>query len=259
MITMQRYPFAMAANGVMNIPCSGTRFVIVAASSQVQPGPIEVTLDIGSKLSGLLAGQGYKGVPFAGLSLRDLSGAANSGWILVSDDDYLDGRITGEVSTINGELLRTRAGKRMFGTAWCAADATHYATVYLNTPVGSANLVVTGLSVAASIACPVNVLPQGGQAPGLNSVNRLENALTVGGINLTSGSVYSDQTQAVPIVPAVASGSGLYKTLLVPASQTIPLPLSGPIIVHSGWALCLQAQLFGVSLYADFEWYEDTP
>lgn len=92
-VTLQRYPFSLAAGAVMVLAVSGTQFVVTAAT-----GALSVDLDTGSEFRGLLAGQGYKGAPFGQLVITNTSGAQNDGYIVVSDDDYIDRRITGAVT-----------------------------------------------------------------------------------------------------------------------------------------------------------------
>ena len=65
--------------------------------------------DGGSSLSPLYAGQGQR-KEFQRLTVTDKSGAANVVLIIVADDDFIDDRITGEVSVIDGSKARTKTG-----------------------------------------------------------------------------------------------------------------------------------------------------
>jgi hypothetical protein len=85
MSDMQRYPFALAANGTMMLPAVGSRFLILSAT-----GALTVSLDVGGRMQNIVAGMGYRGRPFNLLTITDLTGAPNSGFILVSDDDFVD-------------------------------------------------------------------------------------------------------------------------------------------------------------------------
>jgi hypothetical protein len=132
MSEVQRYPFFMAANGVQNIACTGKSFIVVSSL-----GAVSITLDIGGKFSSLQAGQGYTGRTFTGLSLQDASGAANSGFLLVADDEYIDRRITGEVSVIDGIKNKSLAGQNFISFAGQAAVAAAYSQTQILNPAGS--------------------------------------------------------------------------------------------------------------------------
>ncbi|MCM2250844.1 MAG: hypothetical protein NDJ19_00655 [Ramlibacter sp.] len=93
MSDMQRYPFNLAANGSQILQVMGTSFIVLSAT-----GALSARMDQGGALVNITAGMGKKGREFTGLTLTDLSGAPNSGFILVSDDEFLNQTFSGSVS-----------------------------------------------------------------------------------------------------------------------------------------------------------------
>jgi len=100
----QIYDFTLAPGGSQVLNVTGGYYRIQTAS-----GPVRVTRDNGSRLGPLYAGQGEK-QEFGRLILTDLTGLANTGLILVADDSFIDDRITGEVSVIDGGRALSLAG-----------------------------------------------------------------------------------------------------------------------------------------------------
>lgn len=141
-VTLQRYNFTLAAGGTFNIACTGSQFFITDAT-----GALNITLDVGGQFKGLLEGQGYKGQPFTGLTLVDASGAANTGFILVSDDDYIDRRITGAVTfaPLNADFANTQETVTNVSAALLAANAARqYLLIQNNDTAGHIYVTLDG-------------------------------------------------------------------------------------------------------------------
>lgn len=98
------YPFNMAAGQAFVLPAEGEYFRI-----QSSAGSVSVTIEGSGTLPDLQAGQGIKNTPFKRLILRDTSGAANSGIILVGTEDFIDNRTYGVNSISGGSIDLTAA------------------------------------------------------------------------------------------------------------------------------------------------------
>lgn len=107
MKSSKAYDFSLTAGGAFVLPVSGSYFRILTAT-----GAIEVRGNFGSVP--VLQGQGLKDQDFSSLTLIDKSGSANIGTIYVSDGSFVDDRITGEVSVIDGGKSRSISGAAFF-------------------------------------------------------------------------------------------------------------------------------------------------
>jgi hypothetical protein len=96
------YPFTIPANGAFPLLASGDFFKVLSAS-----GTFEVIGDQFGQLGALQPGQGLRDTEFNRLTFRDTSGAANNLRVLVADGAFIDDRITGEVSVLDGGKART--------------------------------------------------------------------------------------------------------------------------------------------------------
>lgn len=88
MKTTTLYDFTLAAGGSQIILADANMYKVLTST-----GDISVTRDGGATIKPLRAGRGEKNVEFQRLTLRDLSGAPNSGTILVGDSDFIDDTI----------------------------------------------------------------------------------------------------------------------------------------------------------------------
>lgn len=90
---LQIYDFSMAAGGSFQLPVSGTYFRILTTV-----GNVSVTGDTFGKLGPISRGQGLEDSLYNRLTIRDESGAPNSGTILVSDANFIDQTLYGSIS-----------------------------------------------------------------------------------------------------------------------------------------------------------------
>lgn len=88
MKTTTLYDFTLTAGGAQIILADANMYKVLTAT-----GDISVTRDGGATIKPLRAGRGERNVAFTRLILRDLSGAPNSGTILVGDSDFIDDTI----------------------------------------------------------------------------------------------------------------------------------------------------------------------
>lgn len=163
-VSFQRYPVEVPAGEVMLLAVSGTRFFFKDTNA-----PLSVALDIGGRMAGLQAGEGYAGRAFTGLALTNEGASTVTGWIVVSDDEYVDRRITGTVDVTGGVTL-TGIQQRAFtsvaatitsasGTLAAANLNRQYLLVQNN---GTGDIFVNLAGVAATLTNGVKVAANGG-------------------------------------------------------------------------------------------------
>lgn len=128
------YDFTLTANGTFVLPVEGTYYRIRSAT-----GSVQVKRDDGSMLQ-LEVGQGECNQLFKRLTIVDMSGAANSGTIIVADNNFVDERISGEVATINGGTVRTLANIAFYGGSQINGSPGLISHVQLWNPAGSGKL-----------------------------------------------------------------------------------------------------------------------
>lgn len=111
------YPFSIPAGGSFPLLVIGDYCKILTSS-----GPLEIDGDTFGNIGPILAGQGVQDAPFHRLVLNDRSGALNNGTILIADNAFIDDRISGEVSVIDGGKARTLSERAGFATVARIAD-----------------------------------------------------------------------------------------------------------------------------------------
>lgn len=87
-VNVQRYPLNVAAGATALLRTMGTYFRLFDTTAA-----LNIRLDIGGRLEGVLAGQGYHGAGFTQLEISNPGGAPVTGYILVADDEFVDQRI----------------------------------------------------------------------------------------------------------------------------------------------------------------------
>lgn len=113
----QAYDFAIPAgvNQTRVLQAMGTRCKLNSCTGT----GITVKTDTG-KVFKLKPGQGFKadpGKPFRELFLINPDAAQNLGEIFVGDDDFVDDRVTGDVSIVDNAASKTLAGLQFVGSA----------------------------------------------------------------------------------------------------------------------------------------------
>lgn len=124
MQAMSYYDFNLTAGGTQMLTVEGAYFRI-----QSQTGAVDVTVEGVGTLPGLLTGQGLKDTPFKRLLLKDVSGASNSGQILVASREFIDNRTYG-VNTLDTATLNALTRPLLPGANW--KDTS---TLVANTPL----------------------------------------------------------------------------------------------------------------------------
>lgn len=88
MKSTQLYDFTLAANSSQVILADANFYKILTAT-----GDVAITRDGGSTVRPMRAGRGEREVDFQRLTIRDISGAPNSGTIVVGDSNFIDDTI----------------------------------------------------------------------------------------------------------------------------------------------------------------------
>ena len=115
MIAAKINPFTIPANGSFSLLAVGDYFKVLDAT-----GTFEVTGDTFGTMGAIKAGQGLDNTPFARLTFRDTSGGANTLSVLTAGENFVDDRVTGEVSVIDASAAQVRAGQSF----QCASNQT---------------------------------------------------------------------------------------------------------------------------------------
>lgn len=136
------YPFSIPANGSVNFLVEGNYFKIKSST-----GSITVVGDTFGALGGMLQGQGLRDTDFRRLTLQDETGAINNGYLLVSDGNFVDDRITGEVSIIDSQKSRTLSGSAFGGFGYQGAVAAQFSRVQLVNANTTKRIIIEQLAI----------------------------------------------------------------------------------------------------------------
>jgi hypothetical protein len=191
------YDFTLTANGSQEILADANFYKVLTST-----GDISITRNGGSTIKPLRAGRGERNVEFLRLLVRDLSGAPNSGTILVGDSDFIDDTIV--LSSAINVRPEAHSGdfKSMASLASNVSETIF--TPALNT--GGAILLTAEMSSydAASFPNPVIVAKSSAPTTPLDGVIYLASKLTAyPGANSATGAT-------LPKEQLIPAGLGLY-------------------------------------------------
>jgi hypothetical protein len=193
------YDFTLTAGGSHRIEADANFYKILTAT-----GDVSITRNGGSTVKPMRAGRGERNVDFLTLTIKDLSGAPNSGTILVGDSDFIDDTI------VLSSAINTRP-ESASGTYKAITAVTANSADQIVAPGSNANGIIVQtaqivLAGGATVACGA-FLAKSGVAP--TTVTDGDPVLMAGYFNGTSGGntiSRADLAQQV-LVPA---GFGLY-------------------------------------------------
>ena len=245
MSDMQRYPFSLAAGQAVQIVSTGSYCIVKESIGTVQ---IRATLAGGGevRMSGLRDGQGFEGKRFQSILVTNDSGEANTGYILIADETFVDNRISGDVNVINGEQNRALAGGRLIGGP-DAYEAAKYPYVQLWNPADSGkNLIVTRVEVSCSAAGDVYFYPQA-SALTTNQPSRLQNALAG-----AAAGVAQLRIQTSVSFPSPSN----WRPLIVPANTPVTMFSESPLILPPGYGFVLVSNQLASRLVGYYSWFE---
>lgn len=237
------YTYTVPAGGSVNILVEGSFFKVLACA-----GPVSVTGDFG-KLGPILAGQGLRGQNSSNFMVNDESGADNVVRILIADDGFIDDRISGEVSVIDGGKARTYSGQAFCSAQYCAAIAAQYSYVQLMNPAGSGKIVVLEGFSASSNALS-------GIAAGIYST-----PLTTSTINAISklaggaAGVAQRRTQNNAVAWVVSANQSV--AAQVNTGSVLIINLREPVVLPPGNGFVVMNTTLGNDLTCTFEHFEE--
>ena len=149
------YDFTLAAGGSQTILVESDYFRVMTAA-----GVIDVIGDTFGTLPALQAGQGLQNTSYKRLTIRDASGAPNTGTILCSGDLFIDNRTLGSVSLIpatNSFVQLAAAVTNVSSVIDAANTSRKYLLIQNKDSTGSIYVNLTG--AAATVANGIEVPP----------------------------------------------------------------------------------------------------
>lgn len=235
------YDFTLTANGSFVLPVEGTYYRIRSAT-----GSVQVKRDDGSLLE-LEVGQGECNQLFKRLTIVDMSGAANSGTIIVADNNFVDERVSGEVAIITGGKVRSIANVAFSGGVSAAASVGNYTSVQLWNPAGTGKRLVCPALTSIPIAT-VNYALRSSVAA-LTTAAAAPQAKILGG-SAGVAEIRYDATAALP-------GTSNLFTWLHKTEQP-PISFDEPFIIMPGFGLIVSNLTPNAGLTANFQFFEET-
>lgn len=247
---VQFYDFNLPAGGSQWLPVEGAYYRIISCT-----GAVAIKEDVGTTVGPINAGQGMKNRDFKGLTISDKSGAANKGVLIIAGSDFVDDRITGEVSTIDGGKARSVAGSAFAVSGSLTNGGTSYLAMQLYNGSTSTNLIVNAVQMGMGTA---------GLAVLAITANPLNTTLVGAGFSKKYGGTNGAYTSAAGSLKTQASGSSFLvagqalKSILLPASQTYETRFTEPIVLPPGMGLGMYTVVNNIaSVVSGFEWFEE--
>lgn len=134
---IRAYDVNLTANGAQQLRVLGTFIKLLSAT-----GTLEVSIDDGGFFP-LLPGQGFAfDQPFTYLSVRDTSGSANLGRLLIGSGRLIDDRITGDVNVIDTRKSLTLTQQAFQGVLQPNTGAAQFGIVQLNNVSATRRIIV---------------------------------------------------------------------------------------------------------------------
>lgn len=240
------YTFIVPAGGALPLLVQGDYFKVMA-----QTGPLEIRGDTFGQLSPILTGQGMRDTPFGRLEVKDLTGVPNQVSLLVADAAFVDDRISGEVSVIDGAKARAITGVAFMATPYTGPAIGNKSAAQLWNPVGSGRRLIVDQVRAASNTAQ-GLLAAFTTAPLANdyTAQRIASRLSGGpaSVALARGA------------PAASIGGAPYLlNFTVATSLTeIFVPKGAPLVIEPGYGLTVENTVDNTSVTAVFEYFEES-
>lgn len=242
----QIYRFTCAAGGVDTILADAGFYKVLSAT-----GTIEVARSDGSRIGPLLPGQGER-EQFQRLTIKDTSGAANTGLILVADSSFEDTRIYGNVEVVDGGRQITLEGKSFVGSTYVANGAGLYSHAQLFNPVANTKWACVKRVVCTSHTgfSEFSVRPHNVALPTPQTAPKQKNLLA--GSSAGTMEVWADQNVAV-------LGASTIGQIYANSYATCVFDFSEPVLIPPGKGLLAVNTLVNAAIRANFDFYEFTP
>lgn len=249
------YPLTIPAGGAFPLQCYGTYFKVMSAS-----GTFKVTGDVFGELGAILPGQGLrmdaKDPPFQRLTFIDTSGLANNLVIVVADDTFVDDRVTGDVTVIDGSKSQVIADAAFMFATVVAANVAGVSSLALLNPAGSGKrAIIKSLSFAPG-ATPNTVRTgqyNSAQAWGAGTAGfskRIPSGATVP----AASTCKVDSKNIFGVGAPIAS---LFESFQCATLQSQVRTFDRPVVVEPGGGYAIDVSVVNVSLLASLEWTEE--
>jgi hypothetical protein len=246
MKSARMYDFTIPANGSFQLNVEG-EYVRIMSST----GTLELVTD-SYRIGPIAAGQGQANAPFKRLTINDKSGSANKGVILVAASDFVDQRITGEVSVMDGGKSISIAGRAFMASIYITSDATTGPACYLQNPSTSGkNIIVKSVRTSFTGACSWGMAWVASVTGNENTANNI-----VSKSNLGSGTfvarVFEHITgaQAANIRASIATGN-------LSANQIDVVKFEEPVVLMPGNILKIFGAVASQNMIALYECVEE--
>lgn len=239
------YDFTIPANGSFTLLAEGDYLRIMSSTDTV-----EIVTD-NYRIGPIKSGQGQSDAPFKRITINDKSGNANIGTLLVAGSGFVDQRISGEVTVIDGSKLRTLANLAFTGYGSVpAAGAGVISHIQLWNPTANKNLIVETISMGSAVS---NAFYLRGASVAFGTLignapsKMIAGAASLSEIRNTANAVIQGSAIAMHIVTTSASQLG----------QSQIYSPKEPIVIGPGKGLIIQSGLANADIFAVFEFYED--
>jgi hypothetical protein len=243
---IQFYDFNLSAGGSYDLPATGAFYRVITST-----GAVSIREDGGGRVGPISAGQGMRNRNFNRLSIRDESGAANKGTLIVAGSDFVDDRITGEVSTIDGGKARSIASGAFSGAILVPAVAAQRAFVQLWNTSTNKNIIVNSVTLASASSC----------GAGLRISGSPMNPYDVGMVPVNKKAFGSNSLAAecrgknAAALPMAASAELIHFALQALATQSYRP--TEPIVLTPNSGLVIDVFSTNADIAASFEFFEE--
>jgi hypothetical protein len=238
MKSARMYDFTIPANGSFQLNVEG-EYVRIMSST----GTVELVTDT-YRIGPIAAGQGQANTPFKRLTINDKSGATNVGTLLISSSDFVDQRISGEVSVIDGGKSRSLTGGAITGHMYLNAVAGLFSTCQIWNPAGSGKNIIIGQMIG-SIPGGFSLQIKGANTPLPIPIIQSNGSKKIGGA--VGVAIVQAQNLAVSVVnPAIFA-----------IANGIVVRLTEPFILSPGTGLNFGSPVVNNDAGVDLEYFEE--
>jgi hypothetical protein len=237
------YDFSMPAGGSFVLPVEGCYVRIMGST-----GAVELVTET-YRIGPIAAGQGQANTVFKRLVINDKSGAPNIGTLLIGGENFVDQRITGDVSVIDGGKNKSIAGLTFFVGMNQTPVVAQVSQCQLWNPVGSGkNVIVSSYGFTSDLAATIFVRTSTTPLPLLQGnppSKKMGGALGISEArSLSAGSLGATVTTFYPS-PNLTAGS------------TYNQPLKEPIVIPPGFGIFCYSSVANSTLFFNLELTEE--
>lgn len=159
-------------------------------------------------------------------------------------------RIVGEVSVINGEVVRVKAGKCFTGWVNNSPGAGNFGHVQLRNASAVKNIILNKLSIYAAQQCGFALVTSNAQLAQIAPQQAISKLI---------GSVMPSYSEIrYENVPAVIAGNSTISSISYPTTlQSIEIPFSEPIVIGPLSAVHIYCNVANAVFHPTFHWNEE--